>query len=323
LATPLALTDQQLAQPEQRSTYREGSFRRGIKRGRRTHEVLATVAHELRNPLGAVMNSLAVLRLAQSDPGLVERTLATVERQGLRMKRMIDDLLDVSRIAQDRLEIRKTRVSLGLILVQAAEPSRSSLEERGQTLSVTPLTEPVFLDADPMRLSQVFENLLDNASKYSDRGGHIDVTVERQGLDVVVRVADNGIGIPPSLLTKVFERFVQLDRSRARAQGGLGVGLAVAKQLVELHGGTIIARSEGPGRGSEFVVRLVALPAARVIDPAIGRQERGAPLLSSQRELHHTEMSLNSDGTVRNERVAQSANLATAGSSHDLDDAAG
>lgn len=274
MATPLALTDQRLAQPEQRSTYREGSFRRGLKRDRRTHEVLATVAHELRNPLGAVMNSLAVLRLAHSDPILVERTLATVERQGLRMKRMIDDLLDVSRIAQDRLEIRKARVSLGPILVQAAEPSRSTLEERGQTLSVTPLIEPVFLDADPVRLTQVFENLLDNASKYSDRGGHIDVTVERQGLDVVVRVADNGIGIPPSLLTKVFERFVQLDRSRAWAQEGLGVGLAVAKQLVELHGGTIIARSEGPGRGSEFVVRLVALPAARVIDPAVGREER-------------------------------------------------
>jgi signal transduction histidine kinase len=274
LATPLALTDQQMAQLEPRSTYRKESFRRGTKRGRRSHEVLATVAHELRNPLGAVMNSLAILRLAHGDPGLVERTLATVERQGLRMKRMIDDLLDVSRIAQDRLEIRKTRVSLGLILVQAAEPSRSSLEERGQTLSVTPLTEPVFLDADPMRLSQVFENLLDNASKYSDRGGHIDVTVERQGRDVVVRVADTGIGIPPSLLTKVFERFVQLDRSRALAQEGLGVGLAVAKQLVELHGGTIIARSEGPGRGSEFVVRLVALPAARVIDPAVGREER-------------------------------------------------
>jgi signal transduction histidine kinase len=274
LATPLAFTDQQLAQPEQRSIYREESFRRGIKPHHRTQEVLATVAHELRNPLGAVMNSIAILRHAHGDPGLVERTLATMERQGLRMKRMIDDLLDVSRIAQDRLEVRKTSVSLGLLLVQAAEPGRSSLEERGQTMSLTPLAEPVFLDADPVRLTQVFENLLDNASKYSDRGGHIDVTVERQGLDVVVRVADNGIGIPPSLLTKVFERFVQLDRSRARAQEGLGVGLAVAKQLVELHGGTIIARSEGLGRGSEFVVRPVALPAARVIDSAVGREER-------------------------------------------------
>lgn len=283
MATPLAFTDQRLAQPEQRSTYREEPLRRGTKRNRRMQDALATVAHELRNPLGAVMNSLAVLRLADSDPGLVERTHATLERQVLRMKRMIDDLLDVSRIAQGRLEVRRTTVSLDLILVQAAEPSRSTLEERGQTLSVTPPTEPVFLDADPVRLTQVFENLLDNASKYSDRGGHIDVTVERQGLDVVVRVADDGIGIPPSLLTKVFERFVQLDRSRARAQGGLGVGLAVAKQLVELHGGTVIARSEGPGRGSEFVVRLVALPAARVIDSAVGRQERGAPLLGSQR----------------------------------------
>jgi signal transduction histidine kinase len=273
LATPLALIDERLAQPEQRSTYREESFRRGPRRDRRMHDVLATAAHELRNPLGAVMNSLAVLRLAHGDPGLVERTHATIERQVLRMKRVIDDLLDVSRIAQDRLEIRKTRVSLDLILLHAAEPGRSTLEERGQTLSVTPLTEPVFLDADPVRLAQVFENLLDNASKYSDRGGHIGVTVERQGRDVVVRVADNGIGIPPHLLTKVFERFVQLDRSRARAQGGLGVGLAVAKQLVELHGGTIIARSEGLGRGSEFVVRLVALPAARVIHPAVGRQK--------------------------------------------------
>jgi signal transduction histidine kinase len=227
LATPLALTDHRPAQPEQRSTYRDESFRRGTKRDRRLHDVLATTAHELRNPLGAVMNSLAVLRLAHGDPGLVERTHAAMERQVFRMKRVIDDLLDVSRITQDRLE------------------------------------------------------LLDNASKYSDRGGRIGVTVERQGPDVVVRVADNGIGIPRSMLTKVFARFVQLDGSRAWAQGGLGVGLAVAKQLVELHGGTIIARSEGPGRGSEFVVRLVALPAAGVIHPAVGRQERGAPLLGA------------------------------------------
>ena len=225
----------------------------------RKNEFLATLAHELRNLLGPVINSLQVMKRAEANADLIEQARAMMERQVLQMKRLVDDLLDVNRIARNQLELQRAQVNLGLVLEQALEASRPAREAAGHTLTIVPPPQPLFLEADSVRLTQVFGNLLTNACKYTDPGGHIDVTVEQQGSDVVVRVADNGIGIAPSLLTKVFERFVQVDRSAERAQGGLGIGLALAKQLVELHGGTITAQSAGPGWGSEFIVRLPIL----------------------------------------------------------------
>lgn len=257
----LDVTEQVLARKklEEQTTALEEALQRAADNDHRKNEFLATLAHELRNPLGPVMNSLEVMKHAHANPDLVARARATIERQVLQMKRLIDDLLDVSRIAQNQIEIKKTHVNLGDVLEHALEASRPTCEAAGHALTITPLTEPLFLEADADRLTQVFDNLFTNACKYTDSGGRIDVTVERQGSDVVVRVTDNGIGIPRGMLSRVFERFVQIDRSAERGQGGLGIGLALAKRLVELHDGTITAHSEGLGRGSEFVVRLPIL----------------------------------------------------------------
>lgn len=243
---------------EERSAALEAALQRAVIAHRRKNEFLATLAHELRNQLAPVLSSLEIMRRAHADADLRERACATMERQVLQMKRLADDLLDVRRIVRNQLEIRKAQVNLGVVLDQAIEASRPALEAAGRHLTVMPSSAPVFLEADAVRLTQVFSNLLVNACKYSDPGGRIDVMVEEQGSDVVVRVADDGIGIPPGLLPHVFERFVQGERTE-RAQGGLGIGLALAKQLVELHGGTVTALSEGVGRGSEFIVRLPTL----------------------------------------------------------------
>jgi len=263
----LDVTEQVLARQkiEEQSAALERALQRATENDFRKNEFLATLAHELRNPLGPIINSLEVMKLAPADPDLLERARATIERQVSQMKRLIDDLLDVSRIARNQVEIKKAHLNLGLVLEHAIEASRPACEAAGHTLTSTPLPEPLHLEADLARLTQVFDNLLTNACKYTDPGGRIDVVVERQGSDVVVRVIDNGIGIPANLLGSVFERFVQIDRSGGRAQGGLGLGLALARQLVELHGGTITAQSEGPGRGSEFIVRLPILTSLPMI----------------------------------------------------------
>ena len=266
----LDVTEQVLSRKkiEEQTAALEEALQRAADNDHRKNEFLATLAHELRNPLGPVLNSLEVMKRSQ-NPDLVARARATIERQVLQMKRLIDDLLDVSRIAQNQIEIKKTHVDLGVVLEHALEASRPACEAAGHTLTITPLPEPLFLEADSDRLTQVFDNLFTNACKYTDSGGRIDVTVERQGSDVVVRVADNGIGIPPGLLAKVFERFVQVDRSSERGQGGLGIGLALARQLVELHGGTITAHSEGLGHGSVFIVRLPILTSLPIVhEPA-------------------------------------------------------
>jgi signal transduction histidine kinase len=279
----LEVTEQVLARKkiEEQTAALEKALQRAADNDHRKNEFLATLAHELRNPLGPVMNSLEVMKRAHANPDLVARARATIERQVLQMKRLIDDLLDVSRITQNQIEIKKTLVNLGDVLEHALEASRPICEAAGHTLSITPLSEPLFLEADPDRLTQVFDNLFTNACKYTDFGGRIDVTIERQGSDVVVRVNDNGIGIPRGMLSRVFERFVQLDRRAERGQGGLGIGLALARQLVELHGGTVTAHSEGVGRGSEFVVRLpilTTLPAAHDTPPAPTRPIRARTL---------------------------------------------
>jgi PAS domain S-box-containing protein len=223
---------------------------------RRKDEFLATLAHELRNPLAPIRSSLEILRIAADDREIGEQARATMERQLKQMIRLIDDLLDVSRITRGKLTLRMEPIELEAAVRLAVEIGCPLVEASGHQLHVALPAEPVPLDADLTRLAQVFSNLLSNACKYTGRGGRIDLTAEREGDEVVVRVADTGIGIPADKRSRIFEMFEQLDRSLDRAQGGLGIGLTLAKRLIELHGGTIAAASDGPGLGSEFVVRL-------------------------------------------------------------------
>jgi PAS domain S-box-containing protein len=234
---------------------------------RRKDEFLATLAHELRNPLAPIRNAVEILMArAQADPKLVwAREL--IDRQVRVMARLLDDLLDVSRITRDKLELRKEKVLLAEVVASAVETSRPLIDAAGHALALELPDEPVVLDADPVRLAQVLSNLLNNAAKYTDPGGHIRLTAERSGDHVQVSVADDGIGIAPEMLPRLFEIFSQAEPSHERTQGGLGIGLSLVRGLVELHGGTIRVHSEGPGRGSVFTVRLPGLAAAPAKPP--------------------------------------------------------
>ncbi len=223
---------------------------------RRKDEFLATLAHELRNPLAPIRNALQILKVEQQDRQVVEDLRKMMERQIDQMVRLVDDLLDVSRITRNRLELRKERVALSSVIESAIETSRPLIEAGGHELEVDVSAEPIPLNADLTRLAQVFSNLLNNAAKYTDPGGRIGVSAVRQGLRVVVTVRDSGVGIPTDMLPKVFEMFTQVDPNRDRSHGGLGIGLTLVKRLVEMHGGSIEAKSAGLGSGSEFVVRL-------------------------------------------------------------------
>jgi PAS domain S-box-containing protein len=241
---------------------------------RRKDEFLATLAHELRNPLAPMRNALQVMQLAGGDAEAVGQARAMMERQMRQMVRLVDDLLDVSRITRGRLELRKQRVELAAVVRTAVETSRPLIQSAGHELTVTLPPQPVHLDADPVRLAQVFANLLNNAAKYTERGGKIWLTAERQGSDAVVTVRDTGLGIPPEMIGKVFELFTQVDRTLEKAQGGLGIGLTLVRRLVEMHGGSVEARSDGYGRGSAFTVRLpvvLGLP-HETEEPVAGRE---------------------------------------------------
>ena len=223
---------------------------------RRKDVFLATLAHELRNPLAPVRNAVQIMRL--KGPPVPELVWArgVIDRQMQQMTTLIDDLLDISRIACNKLELRKERVNLETAVQGAVETSRPLIEQHGHELIVTLPPESLFLDADLTRVAQVFSNLMNNAAKYTERGGRIWLTAERQGSDAVLAVKDTGMGIPADMLPHIFEMYSQVDRTLERSEGGLGIGLALVKRLVELHGGSIEARSDGPGQGSEFVVRL-------------------------------------------------------------------
>jgi PAS domain S-box-containing protein len=227
---------------------------------RRKDEFLATLAHELRNPLAPIRNSLQILKLAGPGGPVVEQARSIMERQLGQMVRLVDDLLDVSRITRNSLELRKERVDLAAVLASAVETSRPLIEASGHELTVSLPPQPIHLEADLTRLAQVFSNLLNNAARYTERGGRIRLAAERQGDEAVVTVADTGVGIPLAMLPKIFDMFTQVDRTLERAQGGLGIGLTLVRQLVHMHGGTVQAFSEGPGQGSEFVVRLPVAP---------------------------------------------------------------
>jgi PAS domain S-box-containing protein len=232
---------------------------------RRKDEFLATLAHELRNPLAPIRSGLELMKLAGTDRQATDRARAIMERQLHQMVRLVDDLLDVSRISRGAIELRKEHVELAAVVQSAVETTRPLLEQQGHQLTVGVPPGQIVVDADPTRLAQVFANLLNNAARYTRKGGRIALTVTTEGADVVVRVADSGIGIAADMLPRVFDMFTQLARSHEPSRGGLGIGLSIVKRLTEMHGGTVEAHSPGLGLGSEFVVRL---PAVRITAPA-------------------------------------------------------
>jgi PAS domain S-box-containing protein len=223
---------------------------------RRKDEFLATLAHELRNPLAPIRTSLQILDMPRLDEATARHSREVIGRQVRQLVRLVDDLLDVSRVMRGKITLRTERVELGTVVAQAVETAQPAIEAQGHRLSISLPDQPVTVRGDPVRLAQVFANLLTNAAKYTERGGHIALSAGSDADNAIVRVRDNGIGIAPDLLPKVFELFVQADTAATRSQGGLGIGLTLARNLVELHGGSIEARSEGLGKGSEFIVRL-------------------------------------------------------------------
>jgi PAS domain S-box-containing protein len=230
---------------------------------RRKDEFLATLAHELRNPLAAIRSATELLGNVES-PQLLERVTVIIKRQVALMVRLIDDLLDVSRITHGTLELRVERIRLNTLLESALEGARSWIERKQHRVEIDAPDDTVELQGDPVRLVQVFTNMLSNACKYTAPGGRIRIRVARDGDDAVVEVHDSGIGISPDKLGVVFDMFSQLEQPNHRNEGGLGIGLALSRRLVELHGGSMSAASDGPGRGSRFTVRLPALPPERV-----------------------------------------------------------
>jgi signal transduction histidine kinase/ActR/RegA family two-component response regulator len=228
---------------------------------RRKDEFLAMLGHELRNPLAPIRNALDVMHNPDASASMLNVAWEIIDRQTDRLTRLVDDLLDASRIVYGKISLQKTDLEVSTVIRHAAEGSLPLMEERKQSLSINVPEEPLWLKGDLVRLDQVISNLLNNAAKYSGIGARIDLEAEATERWVTVRVRDNGIGISPELLPYVFELFAQADHSLARTQGGLGIGLTVVKRLVEMHGGRVEARSEGPGRGSEFSVRLPRVPA--------------------------------------------------------------
>jgi len=223
---------------------------------RRKDEFLATLAHELRNPLAPIRNAVHILHLEGSLSSELKLARDVIDRQTRQMSRLLDDLMDVSRIVRDRIDLRKERVDLGRVLQEAVEISRPLIDGRGHAFSLVQPPEPVHVEADATRLAQVFSNLLNNAATYSEPKGRIVVAVERHGDEVVIFVRDHGMGIPKEMLSRIFDLFTQVDRSFERSHAGLGIGLTLVKRLVELHGGRITAHSDGAGTGAEFMVRL-------------------------------------------------------------------
>ncbi len=226
----------------------------------RKDEFLATLAHELRNPMAAISMALSLLESSGGDPNKTARYHATAGRQMQGLVRLVDDLLDISRITRGTVELRKERTSLVAIVHNAANVTRPSVEARGHRIEMTEGAGAFSVDADATRIEQVVVNLLTNATKYTDPGGTLSVRLDREGGEAVLRVRDSGRGIPADMLDRIFDLFVQVVPSLDRSTGGLGLGLTLVKRMVELHGGTVRAYSEGPGTGSEFVVRLPLAP---------------------------------------------------------------
>ncbi|HEV2851173.1 MAG TPA: ATP-binding protein [Thermoanaerobaculia bacterium] len=224
---------------------------------RRKDEFLAMLSHELRNPLSSIVNALQLMRLQQVDENLIQHQARTIiERQVAQLTRLVGDLLEVSRVATGQLRLHLESIDLRGVAAVAVEAIRAAVDRRGLELTVALPPQPVWLQADPARLEQVIVNLLDNAGKYTEPGGHIWLSLENEGGEAVLRVRDSGVGIAADVLPHVFDLFTQADRSLNRSAGGLGIGLSLVRALVELHHGSVEACSAGPGQGSAFVVRL-------------------------------------------------------------------
>ncbi|MFN8390121.1 MAG: ATP-binding protein [Bdellovibrionota bacterium] len=237
---------------------------------RRKDEFLATLAHELRNPLAPIRNGLHLLRLACRPEEQERQICSMLERQITHLVRLVDDLMEVSRITRGKIELRKEFIELRSIIRTAIDASKPTLDAYGQELVVELPNHQLMLHADSVRMVQVVTNLLNNAAKYTDGTGEIRLSCETDGNELVLSIADTGIGIPPSMLSQVFDLFTQVDQRTNRTKDGLGIGLTLVRTLVELHGGTVEARSEGLGRGTEFIIRL---PLAHPVAPE-HRQEK-------------------------------------------------
>jgi PAS domain S-box-containing protein len=237
-------------------------------------EFIALLAHELRNPLAPLRNGLRLIRIAGNDAAVIGDARAMMERQLGHMVRLVDDLLDASRISRRKMDLRRAIVPLSDVLDSAIETSMPLIDAAGHWLTVSLPSEPVFLDGDLTRLAQVFGNLLTNSAKYTPRGGNVWLEAILVGKDVVVTVRDSGVGIPADATPRIFEIFSQVDRNLARGSGGLGIGLALVKGLVEMHGGTVGVASAGEGKGSTFTVKLPTVVAdADAISGALRRAE--------------------------------------------------
>jgi PAS domain S-box-containing protein len=247
---------------------------------RRKDSFIATLAHELRNPLAPIRNAVQVLRNGGHDDPRVVWCSEVISRQVTQMARLLEDLLDVSRLTRGRFALRRERLALPAVVEHALEIAQPRIEEYGHSLSVSLPTVPLHVDGDMTRLAQVFSNLLINAAKYTPAGGRLDLTMEATGEEVEVRVSDNGIGISAEQMPHLFEMFTQGDSLTDRAQGGMGIGLSLARGLVEMHGGRISAHSAGPGQGSEFVVRLPLAESAAAVARAEAAVDAARPIVA-------------------------------------------
>jgi signal transduction histidine kinase len=223
---------------------------------RRKDEFLSTLGHELRNPLAPILNALEIVRLCGDNAEAVSQQRERLERQVKQMVRLVDDLLDVSRVSTGKLRLNAEPITLQEVCEAAIDISRPLLEKAGLQLTVKLPAEPISLEGDRVRLTQVFSNLLNNSAKYTEAGGSVTLSAHADSDRAVVRVRDTGVGIAPEVLPRIFELFTQVDRSLNRSQGGLGVGLALVRRFVELHAGKVAAKSDGLGRGAEFTVEL-------------------------------------------------------------------
>ncbi len=249
---------------------------------RRKDEFLAMLAHELRNPLAPLQSALEILAMGVADSNMIDWAREVMGRQVDQLARLVDGLLDVSRMMQGRIELQKQPVELATVITRAVEMAQPQIDSRGHRLTVSIAPEPIWIEADPLRMVQVVGNLLNNAAKYSRTPGQIHLSARAEGSQAVIRVADSGVGIPADMLERIFDIFQQVNPTLARSEGGLGIGLTLVRRLVELHGGTIRASSSGAGQGSEFEVRLPAVvrrklqPAAAA--PAQSSEAAGQPI---------------------------------------------
>lgn len=281
------MTEQKRAEENALRLHEESTARRVAEENdRRKDEFLATLAHELRNPLAPIRNSLQILKMSRVDAATAQQTREMMERQVQHLVRLVDDLLDVSRVMRGKIELRREPVEMAAVIARAVETANPLIEAQGHELNIAVGDESMLLDVDPVRVAQVISNLLTNAAKYTEPNGQISLSAEKERDFAQLTVRDSGIGIAPDMLPHVFDLFVQADTASTRAQGGLGIGLTLVKNLVELHGGSVDATSAGLGRGSEFTVRLpLAKPKQTSLIPSDSGAHRLAAVPSGYRIL--------------------------------------